>query len=394
MQMHDRCTGKRGACCLQFLLLKLLMLLMLNGGFPAAAEAPAEMQAETQAVTPQEDELSSDIWLVNDPVVYGEDQFIERIEKIQRIREYGHSSSRKDDAGALGLVLSGGSARAFAHIGVLQYLEEQGIVPDFIVSNSMGSIVGLLYAAGLAPAQIHALFSRIGGPELFSLQLPGGGGFIDVSNMKRVTSQILEYERIEEFPIPIMIICEDLRTKREIRITEGDFLTILQAAYALPVYFDPVPYREHLLIDGGISNLVPVSAAERYGSSIVASAAFYQNPDLNLSNPLTILNVAMDINKGRRGVDDIENLSPYLVRCDVEDFSFMSFDRLEEIAEAGYRSAAESEDLRRLTKHMQNEAAAEQHSVSEQLRKLREDYQPRIEKTLLDFSAFNYLPLE
>ena len=81
--------------------------------------------------------------LADVPIIYGEESFIQRIEaKTGGERE------------PIGIVLSGGSARAFAHIGVLQYLEEQGIYPDYIVSNSMGSIIGMLYGAGMSPAQI------------------------------------------------------------------------------------------------------------------------------------------------------------------------------------------------------------------------------------------------
>ena len=77
------------------------------------------------------------------PVTYGDEQFRERI--LER------TGGKRDP---IGLVLTGGSARALAHIGVLSYLEEVGIVPDFIISNSMGSIIALLYAAGLEPEQI------------------------------------------------------------------------------------------------------------------------------------------------------------------------------------------------------------------------------------------------
>jgi NTE family protein len=273
-------------------------------------------------------EDSDAVFNMDIPIIYGEANFIERIESLtEGTRE------------PVGLVLSGGSARAFAHIGVLRYLEEAGIIPDFIVSNSMGSIVGLLYGAGLSPDQIYDLIESTDIGNLFQLTFPLSGGLLDVSMFTSLVHQYLGDLDMADLPIPVMVICEDLTEKREIRITEGDFYTVMEAAYALPVYFSPVQYKDKLLIDGGISNLVPLSAAYKYTNQVIASTTFYQNPDLNLKNPLTILNVSMDINKSRAGIRQIKEFDPLLIRCSVEQFSFMDFSSLKEISDAGYQSA-------------------------------------------------------
>ncbi|NQT58721.1 MAG: patatin-like phospholipase family protein [Bacteroidetes bacterium] len=271
---------------------------------------------------------SDAIFNMDIPIIYGEENFIERIESLT-------GGTREP----VGLVLSGGSARAFAHIGVLRYLEEAGIIPDFIVSNSMGSIVGLLYGAGLSPDQIYELIESTDIGNLFQLSLPISGGLLNVSLFTSLIHQYLGELDLADLPIPVMVICEDLIEKREIRITEGDFYTVMEAAYALPVYFSPIQYKDRLLIDGGISNLVPLNAAYQYTDQVIASTTFYQNPNLNLKNPLTILNVAMDINKSRTGIRQIKDFDPLLIRCSVEQFSFMDFASLKEISDAGYQSA-------------------------------------------------------
>ena len=132
------------------LLLLFLMTLMLSAGLFAQRA---------------DDILSADL-----PIAYGEASFRTRILD----RTGGERSP-------VGLVLSGGSARAFAHIGVLRYLEEEGIVPDFIISNSMGSIVGLLYSAGLSPDQIYSAVTGVSIQTLFDLGLPLNGGLLDSS---------------------------------------------------------------------------------------------------------------------------------------------------------------------------------------------------------------------
>ena len=282
---------------------------------------------------------SNDLLAATIPIPYGEEHF------RQRLLE--QTGGERDP---VGLVLSGGSARAFAHIGVLELLEEEGIVPDFIISNSMGSIVGILYAAGLSPQQIRVMISRLDITQLFDLSLPLGGGLLDISRFLSVVAAHLgEDMRIEDLPIPIMIVAEDLATKRQVRIMEGNLLTVMGAAFALPVYFTPVSYNGHLLVDGGVTNLVHLGVAHEYTDTAIVSTTFYDAKHINLRNPLSILNVSIDIGKRRLGAQQLID-RPYAIwiRCDVEDFSFMAFSEVEQLAGIGYGSAALHRDRLRL----------------------------------------------
>lgn len=291
------------------------------GAAPGATAASQDVAAEERS--------SGELLLATSPVTYGEEGFMARI--AQRT-----GGSRAP----IGLVLSGGSARAFAHIGVLRRLEELGVVPDFIVANSMGSIVGLLYAAGLSPDQIYELVAGTEIAALFEPSLPLRGGILDPRRFSDLVELYVGNPRLEELPIPILVACEDLITKREIRLAAGELRAVLEASYALPVYFPPVPYEGHLLVDGGITNLVPLGTAMEYSPYVVVSSTFYDAKGLNLRNPLVILNTSIDIGKRRAGVADLQEYPDALwIRCSVESFSFMSFDRLAELEREGYRSA-------------------------------------------------------
>ena len=140
----------------------------------------------------ENDEFLKEILISDIPVTYGEAEFRERI--LQR------TEGKRDP---IGLILTGGSARACAHIGVLRYLDEHGIVPDYIVSNSMGSIIGMLYAAGISPEQIEEIL-RVGDiSSYFALTLPTKGGFLDPSGFRALIDYIVgEGYRIEETDIP------------------------------------------------------------------------------------------------------------------------------------------------------------------------------------------------
>ena len=273
---------------------------------------------------------SDDLLASTVPISYGEKAFRQKI--LERTR---------GEREPVGLVLSGGSARAFAHIGVLTYLEEQGIVPDYIISNSMGSIVALLYAAGLSPEQIITVCNGVDIGQLFDLTLPLNGGILDTSRFSAIIEAFLgEQLRLEDLPLPVMVVAEDLATKRQVHIMEGDFISILEASFVLPIYFSPVEFNGHLLIDGGITNLVPLEAAYAYGDTVIVSTTFYEGRDINLRNSVSILNVAFELSKRRQGVYNLLKYPETLwIRCDVEDFSFMDFASIDQISLKGYRSA-------------------------------------------------------
>lgn len=319
---------------------------------------------------------ADDILSANLPIAYGDAQFRQRILE----RTNGERSP-------IGLVLSGGSARAFAHIGVLKYLEEQGIVVDFIISNSMGSIVGLMYAAGLSPDQILDCVTGVSLQSLFDTTLPLQGGMLDSSRfLAKVASILGEDLRVETLAVPIIVIAEDLVTKRQIHISEGDFYTVLRASYALPVYFPPVEYQGHLLLDGGVTNIVPVNLAYEFADSVIVSTTFYDVDTLNLKNPLTILNVSLDIGKRRRGVDELKQAlgDVIWIRNDVESVSFMEFSKAEYLTQKGYESAKLLEiSLSGLYKS----------GISEELSQVRVQLQKNLLVSRTQYDLFKHVPV-
>ncbi len=291
---------------------------------------------------PAEGGLSNDLLDAVVPFEYGIDRFQQRI-----------ADSAGGEREPVGLLLSGGSARAFAHIGVIKALEELDISPDYIISNSMGSIVGILYAAGLNSAQIFEIVKNIDPATLFNLTYPFEGGLLDPSAfVSFVSSYLGETTELEDLPIPIIVITEDAKTKRQVLLGEGDIAAVLAASFALPVYFPPVEFRGHILVDGGITNLVPVEIATRFSKEVIVSTTFYEGKGINLKNPIGVLNVSMDIVKRRLGVSSLlQNPGVIWIRCDVEDFSFMDFDKVEELEREGYASAVSlSDQLKHLSR--------------------------------------------
>lgn len=268
--------------------------------------------------------------VIADSLRIGQEGFSARIQKI-----------RAEGREPLGLVLAGGSARAYAHIGVLQVLEAAGIRPDFIVANSMGAVVGMLYAAGVSPDTIATIVGAVPPEYYFNLVLPTKGGIINADNFVGAMEEMVGHLDLSDTPIPIIVTGEDLKTRRLVELAAGDFSRVMTTTFAMPAIFEPVPFGDFLLVDGGSTNLVPVEIASKYSSLLIVSTAFY-NRDMNYENLLSVLSRTFDIGKTRSGITGLLAISPFVIRNQVEDISYMQFSSPAEIIERGRRSALDA----------------------------------------------------
>ncbi|PKL05945.1 MAG: hypothetical protein CVV53_06875, partial [Spirochaetae bacterium HGW-Spirochaetae-9] len=269
--------------------------------------------------------------VIVDPIPFGVEAFEARLERIRE--EEGRE--------LLGLVLAGGSARAFAHIGVIQELEAAGIRPDFIVANSMGAVIGMLYAAGIPPARMADIVSALPLENYLSPVLPTKGGIIHADAFTAAVEMMVGSQDLSKAPIPIIVTAEDLRTRRQVELAAGEFARVMAATFAMPAIFEPAALGDFLLVDGGSTNLVPVEIAARHSSFLIVSTALY-NKSMSFGNPLTVLNRTFDIGKTRAGMEDLLVVRPFVIRNDVEEISYMEFSSPEAIIERGRLSALDS----------------------------------------------------
>ncbi len=284
---------------------------------------PLAWAQHPDSVFPSDDPLRS----VVEPIQIGMEAFSM---KIEAIRAQGREP--------LGLILAGGSARAYAYIGMLEVLESRGIVPDFIVANSMGAIIGLLYAAGLSPAMIEELVTTVPTEKYFDFVLPSKGGLINVDAFEAVIRDLVDEVDLSELPIPIIVTAEDLATRRRVEIAAGELGRAMTSSFAMPAIFEPKPFGTTLLVDGGSTTLVPVAQAAVFSSRLIVATALYNKP-MSFENPITVLNRVFDIGKTRTGMEDLFGLSPFVIRNDVESVSYMEFAYPAAIIQQGRKSA-------------------------------------------------------
>ncbi len=169
------------------------------------------------------------------------------------------------------LVLGGGGATGFAHVGVIKALEENGITPSLIVGTSVGSIVGALYASGYSPAQLEQLALTTTDSELMDITL-SNQGFIEGIKLRNFINARVNNQPIERFPIRFAAVAAEKQTLKKTVFTEGDAGLAVQASSSVPNIFIAPRIPENIgkkYVDGGVVSLVPVDSARDLGADIV-----------------------------------------------------------------------------------------------------------------------------
>lgn len=170
----------------------------------------------------------------------------------------------------IGLALGAGVARGFAHIGALHVLERHGIMPDVIAGTSIGAVVGGLYFAGKMVALEDWARSLTTWKVIsyFDLRV-ASGGLIGGGKLVGLIREHIGTTNFEDLPKPCCLLATDLTTGHEVWLRNGDLTEAMRASFALPGVFPPVPLNGQWLVDGALTNPVPVSVCRALGAQVV-----------------------------------------------------------------------------------------------------------------------------
>lgn len=169
----------------------------------------------------------------------------------------------------IGLALGGGSARGWAHIGIIRSLIEAGIKPDVVAGTSMGALVGGAYVSGYLN-DLEDWVSELSWQEVVSmLDIRLSGGLIHGGKLLKRLGEGMEGINMESLAVPFGAVATDLDTGKEIWLREGDILSAIRASIALPGLLSPLHHNERWLVDGGLVNPVPVSLCRALGADYV-----------------------------------------------------------------------------------------------------------------------------
>jgi predicted acylesterase/phospholipase RssA len=182
----------------------------------------------------------------------------------------------------VGLVLSGGSARGMAHLGILAMLEEHGIPIDLIVGASIGSMVGGYYARGFRLQDLMGMLKHFRIRSVLDLSKPWFR-ILSLDKARALLEKDLNHTDIADLKIPLYILASDIRSLEMVVIERGDLANAMLASSAFPGLFEPVEHEGRLLFDGGIMNRLMVEIARKRGADIVVYADVSMFTTLNSS---------------------------------------------------------------------------------------------------------------
>jgi NTE family protein len=182
----------------------------------------------------------------------------------------------------IALVLGGGAARGFAHIGVIKALEAQGIYPDLVVGTSAGSLVGALYAAGNNGFALQKLAMEMDEAAISDWSVPlfsPSSGVIKGEAVQLYVNRAVQNQPIEKLKIPFGAVATDLHTGQAILFRRGNTGAAVRASSAVPGVFQPVKIGSATYVDGGLVSPVPVSFARKMGADFVIAVNISVQPE-------------------------------------------------------------------------------------------------------------------
>lgn len=171
----------------------------------------------------------------------------------------------------VGLVLSGGGAKGAAEIGALKVIEQKGIKIDYISGTSIGAIMGALYAAGCTPDQLEEMFASLSETQAKNS-----------SYIRTMISKLLEEKGVSTFDdlkIPFRCVVADTKELKEVVLSEGSVLDAVMASSAIPYIYSNVEIDDHIYVDGGFYNNLPVDVVKEMGAEYTLVVDLRQNDE-------------------------------------------------------------------------------------------------------------------
>ncbi|MDO5035439.1 MAG: patatin-like phospholipase family protein [Porphyromonas sp.] len=248
----------------------------------------------------------------------------------------------------IGLALGGGGARGFAHVGVLKYLEENGIHPDIVSGTSAGSIVAAAYAMGHTAEEIYDFFSQVDPRKLELITKRNDGGLVSSSFLQKALKEFFGDADLEDSRIPVKVVATDLDLGRTRVFESGSAALTVLASCTLPIVFAPVKIDDHYFVDGGLYKNFPVTTIRDYCDILIGvniGSKIADQYDMNIKNiGLRCWNL---ISK--------ENVIYDNYACDIlidspkfSKFSIYDHKQAPKLYKLGYKLAKESEKLNKL----------------------------------------------
>jgi NTE family protein len=253
----------------------------------------------------------------------------------------GATEIMEDKKYRIGLVLSGGGARGFAHLGVLKALNEESIYPDIISGTSAGAIVGVLYCDGHSPGEIFKIMKLQNKLDYMRPTLPRDG-LLQISGISKLLEANLNAKKFEDLKIPLIVCATDLNNGKSVYISKGSGLvTSVIASSSIPVLFKPVIINKIYYVDGGVLDNLPIEPLENKCTFLIGSFVNPVGYEPTTSGLITIAMRTFMLDQTKEAQEKGKKFDLFIAPSELTKFGIIEVEKAEAILEMGYKATKE-----------------------------------------------------
>ena len=243
----------------------------------------------------------------------------------------------------IGLVLSGGGTRGFAHLGLIQALNDFGIYPDVISGTSAGALVGVLYADGYSPKEILHLMNSGSRLDFMRPALPREG-LLQIGGIIKILKSCLRAKTFEELKIPLYVTATDLNNGKAEYFSKGNLLDPVIASASIPVLFQPVMINNIYYVDGGVLDNLPLKPIENKCRFLFGS---FVNPVGYMEKCSGLINIAertFMLSMSKEIGEKSKKFDLFVAPLELRNYKILDPEKAEELFQIGYKATKEKLD--------------------------------------------------
>jgi NTE family protein len=240
----------------------------------------------------------------------------------------------------IGLVLSGGGARGFAHLGVLEALNDTGIFPSVISGTSAGAIVGVLYADGHTPREILKMLTCASRLDFMRPALPREG-LLQINGIIKILKTSLRSKNFSDLKLPLFVTATDLNNGKAVYFTEGELYGPVIASASIPVLFQPVKIGDISYVDGGVLDNLPLRPIENMCRILIGS---FVNPVGYVEKISGLINIAertFMLSMSKEISEKAKKFDLFIAPLELRNYKILDPEKANELFEVGYIATKE-----------------------------------------------------
>ena len=247
------------------------------------------------------------------------------------------------------MALSGGGARGFAHLGVLEALNEAGIYPDIFSGTSAGALAGVLYCDGSTPKEILKIMNTQSRLDYMRPAVPRDG-LLQISGIERILECHLHAKTFEELKIPLFVTATDLNNGKAVYFSKGTLIKPVIASSSIPVLFKPVIINDICYVDGGVLDNLPIKPIKNLCNLLIGS---YVNPvgyEAKINGLVQIAERTFMLSMSKEVTEKSKYFNLFIAPLELRNYGILDPEKAEDLFKIGYEATKEGLKVREIKK--------------------------------------------